>query len=64
MTTQTYKFDDASFLVSTIPSDNDVIISISSYPLGFTMYLSKVDAHALAEQIKAASLTDGDGKDE
>lgn len=64
MTTRTYEFNESKFTVSTIPSDNDVIISINNFPLGFTVYLSKVDAHALAEQIKIASLTEGDGKDD
>ena len=61
MTMQRYTFGDAPFTISTIPTGDDVIITINNFPLGFSVYLTKVDAHALAEQIKMASLTKGDG---
>ena len=61
MPTKPYTYNDALFSISTIPTEDDVIINIHNFPLTATFYLTKVDAHALAEQIRMASLTKGDG---
>ena len=63
MSTQRYTFEEAPFSISAIPSDGDVIIGVQNFPMSTTFYLTKADALALAEQIKAAAMIEESGNE-